>query len=185
MDHVLRRGRVLLTRPRIFALALALAIPACSPARPQPVGASQGGASESSHRAPGPPPAPPLAGLPPEFRTSWTPLGAVRRSDHGGGRFEEVVFANPEGAAAWAKGGEPTVGSVFVAELLDGSADGGKATAAIYLIERREDGYRFAASDATGRTLTDASGDAGAGTTAALCARCHAESMRRPLFPLQ
>ena len=77
------------------------------------------------------------------------------------------------------------MGSVFVAELLDGSADGGKATAAIYLIERREDGYRFAASDATGRTLTDASGDAGAGTTAALCARCHAESMRRPLFPLQ
>jgi len=162
-----------------------LAIAACSPARQQPVGASQGGASESSQRAPGPPPAPPLAGLPPEFRTSWTPLGAARPSEHGGGRFEALVFANAEGASAWAKGGEPTVGSIFVAELLDTATDGGKTTAGIYLIERREGGYRFAAADGTGRTLTDAADDAGAGTTAALCVRCHAESMRRPLFPLQ
>lgn len=109
----------------------------------------------------------------------------MRRSEHGGGRFEALVFANTEGAAAWAKGGEPTVGSIFVAELLDGSTDGGKATTGIYLIERREDGYRFAAADGSGRTLTDAAADAGAGTTAALCVRCHAESMRQPLFPLQ
>ncbi|HEX7600167.1 MAG TPA: hypothetical protein VF316_01130, partial [Polyangiaceae bacterium] len=182
VDDVLRNRRVLLTR---WALALPiLAVAACSPARQQPVGASQGGA-ESSLRAPGPPPAPPLAGLPPEFRTSWTPLGAARRSEHGGGRFEALVFANAEGASAWIKGGEPTVGSIFVDELLDTATDGGKTTAGIYLIERREGGYRFAAADGTGRTLTDAADDAGAGTTAALCIRCHAESMRRPLFPLQ
>ena len=149
------------------------------------MGASQGGASESSQRVPPPPPAPPLAKLPTEFRTSWTPLGAVRRSQHGGGRAEELIFANAEGAAAWTAGGEPTVGSIFVAELLDASTDGGKGTAGIYLIERREDGYRFAAADGAGRTLTDAAEDAGAGTSAALCVRCHAESMRRPLFPLQ
>lgn len=141
---------------------------------------------EASHRLPPPPPPPPLAGLPSDFRTAWTPLGAVRHSAHGGGLFDEAVFANAEGAAAWPGGGEPTVGSIFVAELLDPGIDGGgKATMGLYLIERREDGYRFAAADASGRTLTDATSDAGAGTTVALCARCHAESMRRPLFPLQ
>ena len=93
--------------------------------------------------------APPLAGLPPDFRTTWNRIGLHVASEHG--RFTADVYDHDH--SAWAE-------DLFL----------GDAGAGVYLLEKTDAGIRFAVADDHGRTVAD--GDAGAGLEP--CARCHA-----------
>jgi hypothetical protein len=129
---------------------------ACSPAKREPVGVSNGGGLE--HEQPDASVnAPPLPGLPGDFRSTWNKLGARIPSEHG--RFAADVYEHDH--ARWAE-------DLFLAD----------ASAGIYLIDRSDGGVRYAIGDPQGRTIAD--GDAGA---LEACARCHTNA-RDVIFPI-
>jgi hypothetical protein len=140
-----------LVRSRRLLLIVTLA--ACSPAScgrasratREPVGVSNGGAIEHTSEAEAGTSAPPLAGLPPDFRSTWSRIGMHVASEHG--RFTADVYRDHE---AWAE-------ELFLAD----------ASAGVYLLERGDAGIRFAVADERGRTVAD--GDAGVES----CTRCH------------
>ncbi len=137
MDALVRSRRLLL----ICTLA------ACSPAKREPVGVSNGGAIEHGSESEAGANAPPLAGLPPDFRTTWNRVGLHVTSEHG--RFVADVYRDHE---SWAE-------DLFL----------GDAGAGVYLLEHGDAGVRFAVADDHGRTVAD--GDAGASLEP--CVRCH------------
>jgi hypothetical protein len=126
-------------------LLLIVTLVACSPAKREPVGVSNGGAPEHSQETEAGANAPPLAGLPPDFRTTWNRIGLRIASEHG--RFTADVYRDHE---AWAE-------DLFLAD----------ASTGVYLLERGDAGVRFAVADDHGRTVAD--GDAGVEA----CTRCH------------
>ena len=119
---------------------------ACSPAKREPVGVSNGGAIERSSEPEAGASAAPLPGLPPDFRAKWNRVGLRLASEHG--RFTADVYRDHE---SWAE-------DLFL----------GDAGAGVYLLERGDAGVRFAVADDHGRTVAD--GDAGVEA----CTRCHA-----------
>lgn len=141
-------------RPLLIAL---FALAACSPAKREPVGVSNGGVLEHEAEA-GASNAPPLAGLPSDFRTTWNKLAARIPSEHG--RFTADVYEHEH--AKWAE-------DLFVAD----------AGAGVYLIDRSDGGTRFAIADSQGKTVAD--GDAGA---LEACTRCHAGARDGVIFPI-
>jgi cytochrome c553 len=143
VDALVRSRRLLLIVAPLVAFA------ACSPAKREPVGVSNGGAIEhGSEGEAGANNAPPLAGLPPDFRATWSRVGLHVASEHG--RFVADVYRDHE---SWAE------------DLYFGDAGAG-----VYLLEHGDAGVRFAVADERGRTVAD--GDAGASLDA--CVRCHA-----------
>lgn len=94
--------------------------------------------------------APPLSGLPPDFRTTWNRVGLHVVSEHG--RFTADVYRDHE---SWAE-------DLFL----------GDAGAGVYLLEKTDAGIRFAVADDHGRTVAD--GDAGASVDT--CVRCHSNA---------
>jgi len=120
------------------------------------VGVSNGGALEPEAKDAGID-APPLPGLPLDFRTTWNKIGARIPSEHG--RFVADVYEHDH--ARWAE-------DLFLAD----------ASAGIYLIDREGGAVRFAIGDPQGRTIAD--GDAG---VLEPCARCHANA-RDIIFPI-
>ena len=141
MDALLRSRRLLLI------VTLGVTSAACSPAKREPVGVSNGGAIEHERDAEVVSNAPPLAGLPPDFRATWNRIGLHIASEHG--RFTADVYEHDH--AAWAE-------DLFLAD----------ASAGVYLLEKGDAGIRFAVADERGRTVAD--GDAGVES----CTRCHA-----------
>ena len=102
---------------------------------------SNGGAIEhSSESEAGVNNAPPLAGLPPDLRTTWNRIGLHVASEHG--RFTADVYEHDH--AAWAE-----------------DLSLGDASAGVYLLERGDAGVRFAVADDHGRTVADGDADAG------------------------
>jgi hypothetical protein len=132
-------------------LLLIVTLVACSPAKREPVGVSNGGAIEHDKESEAGVNAPPLAGLPPDFRTTWNRIGLHVVSEHG--RFTADVYEHDH--ASWAE-------DLFL----------GDAGAGVYLLEKTDAGIRFAVADDHGRTVAD--GDAGASLEP--CARCHANA---------
>ena len=126
-------------------LFLIVTLVACSPAKREPVGVSNGGAIEHSSETEAGANAPPLEGLPPDFRTKWNRVGLRVTSEHG--RFVADVYRDHE---SWAE-------DLFLAD----------ASAGVYLLEHDDGGVRFAVADDHGRTVAD--GDAGVEP----CVRCH------------
>jgi len=118
----------------------------CSPAKGEPVGVSHGGAIEHDHIDDAGTDAPPLTGLPPDFRTTWNRVGLHITSEHG--RFVADVYEHDH--ASYAE-------DLFL----------GDASAGVYLLERGDAGVRFAVADPQGRTVADSD----AGTES--CTRCH------------
>lgn len=173
MDDVVRNRRLLLRGTLAFALLVA----ACSPARGEPVGVSQGGKDDPLLRdAGGPTNRSPLAGLPPDYQTKLHPVAHVAKSEHLGGA-PAIVWADDEGQAALVRGSAPPANALFVEEILGPkTADGGSTTLAIYLLAIEGGSPRFGAGDA--HALTTLDDDAGT----SLCARCHAEAPRAPLW---
>ena len=138
-----------------------IAIAACSPAKGEPVGVSNGGAHEHDVAAPEPTSiASSLAGLPADFRKSFHAIAQGVRSEHGG--MTADVY---EGGASWAE---------------DLSA--GDAGVGVYLLEHRDGGVRFAVADAHGRAVADDAADAGPSLEA--CARCHSGAPDE-VFPIR
>ncbi len=127
---------------------------ACGPARKlAPVGVSAAGAGDREHMVDGAAPTAMLAGLPPNFRTTWTHVGTRIASEHG--RFLADAYED---------------GHVHFAEdLFEGDAGAG-----VYLIERTDAGPRFAVADVQGGTVADSALDAGPSVEA--CVRCHANA---------
>ena len=137
MDALVRNRRLLLI----------CFVAACSPAKREPVGVSNGGAIEHTSEAEAGVNAPPLVGLPPDFRTTWNRVGMHVASEHG--RFLADVYRHDE---SWAE-------DLFLAD----------ASAGVYLLDKSDAGVRFAVADDHGRTVAD--GDAGASLEP--CVRCH------------
>lgn len=166
-----------MTRVR-FYISFAALVVACSPARGEPVGVSQGGTSESfGHEAGAGPQRAPLAGLPKDFRTSLKPVLRVSKSEHLGGA-PAVVWADDTGATAFERNGPAPDKALFVEELTTPPVgDAGASPVALYLLAIEGGTARFGAADAKGLTTLD---DEGKGGSA--CARCHAESLRAPVW---
>jgi hypothetical protein len=133
VDDVVRARRLLL----IVTLA------ACSPAKREPVGVSNGGAPEHESQLDAASTAPPLTGLPPDFRTTWNRVGLHITSEHG--RFAADVYEHDR--AAWAE-------DLFL----------GDASAGVYLLTHEDGGIRFAVADDHGRTVEGSTDP---------CTRCH------------
>ena len=150
MDDLARGRRLLL---------IAIAIAACSPAKGEPVGVSNGGAHEHAVPEASSAIASSLDGLPADFRTSFHAVARGVRSEHGG--MSADVY---ESDAKWAE------------DLSSGDAGVG-----IYLLEHRDGGVRFAVADARGRAVADDAADAGPSLEA--CTRCHA-SAPDEVFPI-
>jgi hypothetical protein len=142
VDALVRSRRLLLIG--LFA--------ACSPAKREPVGVSNGGAIEHASEAEAGVNAPPLAGLPPDFRAKWNRVGMRVTSEHG--RFVADVYRDHE---SWAE-------DLFLAD----------ASAGVYLLDKSDAGVRFAVADDHGRTVADTDTDAGASIEP--CVRCHANA---------
>ncbi len=168
MDALLRNRPVLL-------IVLGLGLGACSPAKRELVGVSTGGAEEDRAKDKGAN-NPPLAGLPSEFRTTWTKTSSRVASEHA--QLEADVFADSSECAG-ALRGKPLPGACkFVEELFRRDAGVG-----IYLLQQGDAGARFAVADPRGRTIADDGIDGGAAALDA-CARCHAEAPRAGIFPV-
>jgi hypothetical protein len=166
---------------------LAALVGACSPARGEPVGVSQGGNDSWSKDASAPAKRPPLAGLPPDFRTKLHPVVRLAKSEHISGA-SAIVWTDDAGQATLARGSAPPENALFVEELLGpAQADGGTSTIAIYLLSidkavaagssERVLTARFGSADGAGLPTLD---DEGNGTS--LCARCHGEAPRAPVW---
>ncbi len=151
---------------------------ACSPARGEPVGVSQGGKEEPWGREAGAAPQrAPLAGLPKDFRATLKPVLRVAKSEHLGGA-PAVVWADEAGEAALTRGSAAPDKALFVEELGGPSVgDAGAVPVALYLLAIEGGTARFGAADAKGLATLD---DEGKATSA--CARCHAESLRAPIW---
>ena len=137
---------------------------ACSPAKGEPVGVSNGGAHEHAVATTEPTSiAPTLAGLPADFRTRFHAVARGVRSEHGG--MTADVY---ESEADWAE------------DLSSGDAGVG-----VYLLEHRDGGVRFAVADGRGRAVADDAADAGSSLEP--CARCHAGAPDEvfPIVPRQ
>lgn len=135
---------------------------------------SQGGTSERfAHDAGSPVQAPPLEGLPSDFRTKLTRVGRIQRSEHQS--VPAILWADEAGAGALAKRSAPPETALFVEELL-GPSDGGETTESILVLAVGKS-TRFAVADARGGKVYD---DEGSGTST--CARCHAEAPRAPVW---
>ena len=145
MDDLVRSRRLLLI------VASLVASGACSPAKREPVGVSNGGAIEHTSEDDAGVDAAPLEGLPKDFRSTWNRIGLHVASEHG--RFVADVYEHDH--VAYAE-------DLFL----------GDASAGVYLLERggpaHDGGVRFAVADERGRTVAD--GDAGVEA----CTRCHA-----------
>lgn len=129
---------------------------------------SNGGAIEHEQAEEAGANAPPLAGLPPDFRTTWNRIGLHITSEHG--RFVADVF---EAAGECRRANcTPTEHdrSSYAEDLFLGDASVG-----VYLLERGDAGVRFAVADDHGRTVAD--GDAGTES----CTRCHS-GVRNEVF---
>lgn len=160
----------------VFGLCVALA--ACSPARGEPVGVSQGGKDDVWVKdAAAPVKAPPLAGLPSDFRTSLHRVGRIATSEHQNG-VSAILWADDAGQLALARGSAVAEKAIFVEEILGpAAADGGTTTTAIYLLSTEGSNARFGVADPRGMTVQDDEGTGGS-----LCARCHAEAPRAPMW---
>jgi hypothetical protein len=106
--------------------------------------------------------APMLAGLPADFRTTWTKTAGLALSEHG--RFTAEVYE------------DKPAGVRFAEDLFIGDAGIG-----VYLIERTDAGVRFAVGDPRGAVVADSTFDAGASVEA--CVRCHANA-RGSIYPV-
>jgi hypothetical protein len=177
MDHDVRDRRVLLSARGALGAALVVAA-ACSPARGEPVGVSHGGNDAPWARDAGEPaPRAPLAILPPDFRAKLRRVTELPKSEHLGGA-PAVLWADEAGAASFASGAAAPEKALFVEELAGpATADGGTTPIALYVLAIDAGGARFGAADPKGVATLD---DEGKGGSA--CARCHAESLRAPVW---
>ncbi len=141
MDDLARGWRLLL-----------IAACACSPAKGEPVGVSNGGGgARHDEVADAATTATTLAGLPRDFRTRFRAVARGLASEHGGLRAD--VYDDED--ARWAE------------DLFAGDAGVG-----VYLLEKRDGGVRFAVADPRGAAVAD--DDADGGPSLEACARCHA-----------
>ncbi len=126
---------------------------ACSPAKREPVGVSNGGRDRDRVVDAGLADAPMLEGLPADFRASWKRVGDHIASEHG--RFVADVY---QGDASFAE-------DLFVAD----------AGAGVYLIARASDGgVRYGVADVRGHLVAEG---------VELCARCHRDAPHDAIFP--
>lgn len=118
----------------------------------------------------------PLAGLPPDFRTKLHQVGRIAKSEHLNGS-PAMLWADDAGQTALASGAAAPADALFIEELLGPSqADGGQTPVAIYVLSIDKTAARFGVADAKGFAQLD--DDAGT----SLCARCHGESPRAPVW---
>ncbi len=118
----------------------------------------------------------PLAGLPADFRTKLHQVGRIAKSEHLNGSAA-MLWADDAGQAALARGSAVPDDALFVEEMLGPSqGDGGATTIAIYLLAVDKTAVRFGVADAKGFAQLDDT------TGTSLCARCHGESPRAPMW---
>lgn len=152
------------------------ALTACAPARGEPVGVSHNGTEGWARDAAAPVKAVPLAGLDPDFRTKLHSVGRIAKSEHLNGATA-VLWADDAGQSALSRGSAAPESAIFVEELLGPSqADGGQTPIAVYLLTIDKTAVRFGVAD--GRGFAQLDDDAGT----SLCARCHGESPRAPIW---
>jgi hypothetical protein len=142
---------------RFLLIAFAFA---CSPAKGEPVGVSNGGTHEHALDAAPTSTGPALAGLPADFRTSFRAVAKGVVSEHGA--MSADVY---ERDASWAE------------DLAANDAGVG-----VYFLEHRDGGVRFAVGDSRGHTVADDDSDAGPSLEA--CRRCHAGAPEDFVFPI-
>ena len=174
MDDVVRSGRLVLT----LALAVTAPIIACLVGSGGCGGRAVDLVGISSPRAAER--VPPAAGdamspVPADFRVRLARVGDRFLSEGHGGGFDAMVWSN-DVARAGSDGGGYADGAMLVEELVaHGASDGGGAEG-LLVIEKRADGWRFAAVGPDG----DAVGDA----RVEPCVACHREAPRDFVFAI-
>ena len=173
MDDVVRSGRLVLTVALVAPVPILACLGAgggCAGQGNDLVGVSSPRAAEKA--------APHGAGdamspVPPDFRVRLSRISDRFLSEGHGSEFDAMLWAN-ETARAGGNGGDFAEGAMLVEELFARGAPDGGGTAGLLVLEKRAEGWRFAAVGPDGDAVNDARVEP--------CAACHRDAPRDFVF---